>query len=72
MAPNPLQVFRLKRGAVRHAETDFLTVERPAATVTVEDVPGDAAQRATTFYLVALADAEGFFHRVAMVKADAF
>ena len=59
MAPNPLQVFRLKRGSVRHAEADFLTVECPAATVTVEDVPGDAAQRSTTFHLVALADGEG-------------
>ena len=72
MAPNQLQVFRLKRGSVRHAETDFLTVERPAATVTVEDVPGDAAQRSTTFHLVTLADGEGFFHRVFVFEANAF
>ena len=72
MAPNPSQVFSFESRSVRYTEANFLAVQRPAASVTVEDVSSNRAERTTAFYLVALADAEGFFHRVAMVKADAF
>lgn len=58
MAPNPSQVFSFESRSVRYTEANLLAVQRPAASVTIEDVASNRAERTTAFYLVALADAE--------------
>ena len=58
MALNRSQVFSFESRPVRYTEANFLAVQRPAASVTVEDVSSNRAERTTAFYLVALADAE--------------